>query len=102
MVDTGCSYPMSVPQAYADAAIRVGLATAAGETKSTLADGKDISSSVIMIKSITVDGRTLHDVQAIVSESNTAPILLGLGALDRLGPYSIEGGRLVFTGEQPA
>ena len=102
MVDTGCSWPMSVPKAYADALIRVGLAINAGSTPSTLADGSTHDIGVIMIKAITVDGRTLHDVEAGVSPSDTAPILLGLGALNRLGPYSIEEGRLVFTGEQPA
>lgn len=102
MVDTGCSFPMSVPKAYADALIRVGLATRAGSTPSTLADGSTQEVGIVMIKSITVDGRTLHDVEASVSPSDTAPILLGLGALNRLGPYRIEDGRLVFTGEQPA
>ena len=102
MVDTGCSWPMSVPKAYADALIRVGLATRAGSSPSMLADGSTQEVDVITIKLITVDGRTLHGVQASVAPSDTAPILLGLGALNRLGPYSIEEGRLVFTGEQPA
>src|SRR5580698_10599676 len=36
-------------------------------------------------------------VEAAVSPSDTAPVLLGLGALNRLGPFKIEEGRLVFT-----
>jgi hypothetical protein len=102
MVDTGCSFPMSVPQAYADAMIRVGLATNAGSTPTVLADGSKTEANVVTIKSITVDGRTLHNVEAVVSPSDTAPVLLGLGALNRLGPYSIADGRLVFTGAQPS
>ena len=102
MVDTGCSFPMAIPRAYADALMRVGLATHAGSTSSMLADGSTQAVDMVMIKSITVDGRTLHDVEASVSPSDTAPILLGLGALNRLGSYSIQEGRLVFTGEQPA
>ena len=86
----------------ADALIRVGLAINAGSTPSTLADGSTHDIGVIMIKEITADGRTLHDVAASVSDSDNAPVLLGLGALNRLGPYSIQEGRLVFTGEQPA
>jgi predicted aspartyl protease len=57
---------------------------------------------VIMIDRITVDGRTLHGVEAVVSRNNGASILLGLGALNRLGPYTIKDGQLVFTGEQPS
>ena len=51
---------------------------------------------------ITVDGRVLKDVVAAVGESNWSPILLGLGALSRLGQYSIADGKLVFTGSQPS
>ena len=102
MVDTGCSFPMAIPRALADALMRVGLAINAGTTSSMLADGRGSAVDIIMIRSITVDGRTLHNVEASVSPSDTAPILLGLGALNRLGPYSIQEGRLVFTGEQPA
>jgi predicted aspartyl protease len=63
-----------------------------------LADGSTHDVDVVMIQSIAVDGRTLHNVEASVSPSDTAPILLGLGALNRLGPYTITDGRLVFTG----
>jgi predicted aspartyl protease len=102
MVDTGCSFPMVIPETLADALIKRGLAVKAGTTSSMLADGKVSEVGVILIRSITVDGRTLDTVEASVSPGNNAPILLGLGALNRLGPYSIQEGRLVFTGEQPA
>jgi len=55
-----------------------------------------------MIDSITVDGRTLEAVEATVAPSDSAPILLGLSALNRLGPFTIDNGRIVFTGDQPA
>jgi hypothetical protein len=102
MVDTGCSFPMSVPKAYADALVRIGLAARSRSAQSILADGSTHPVDMIVIKSITVDGRTLSNVEASVSSSDTAPILLGLGALNRLGSYTITDGRLVFTGEQPA
>jgi gag-polyprotein putative aspartyl protease len=101
MVDTGCSFPMAIPSALAAALLHDGRATFAGETKSLLADGKQADVGVIMIKSITVDGRTLNGVEASVSPSNSAPILLGLSALNRLGPFTINNGRIVFTGNQP-
>jgi hypothetical protein len=102
MVDTGCAWPMAVPKVYADALVRVGLAIRAGASSTTFADGSTHDVGIIMINAINVDGRVLHDVEASVSPSDAAPILLGLGALNRLGPYSIQEGRLVFTGEQPA
>ena len=102
MVDTGCSFPMAIPEALADALIQRDLAIKAGRTPSMLADGKVSEVGVVLIRSITVDGRTLDTVEASVSPGNSAPILLGLGALNRLGPYTITDGRLVFTGEQPA
>jgi predicted aspartyl protease len=101
-VDTGCSFPMSIPQALADALIKRGLAVKAGTTPSMLADGKVSDVGVILIGSITVAGRTLDTVEPSVSPGTDAPILLGLGALNRLGTFKIEEGSLVFTGEQPA
>ena len=102
MVDTGCAWPMAVPKIYADALVRARLAIRAGASSTTFADGSSHEVGIIMIGSISVDGRVLHDVEASVSPSNEAPILLGLGALNRLGPYTITDGKLVFTGEQPA
>jgi hypothetical protein len=102
MVDTGCAWPMAVPKVYADALIRAGLAARAGASSTTFADGSSHGVGLITIRSIQVDGRVLHDVEASVSPSNEAPILLGLGALNRLGPYTITDGKLVFTSERPA
>jgi hypothetical protein len=99
MVDTGCSFPLSITPSIADALLRNGGATGSQPMKTTLADGSTHGISVITIKTISVDGRVLHDVDAGVGESEKAPILLGLGALNRLGPYTIGDGRIVFTGE---
>jgi hypothetical protein len=100
-VDTGCSFPMAIPTALATALLHDGRAIFAGMTKTMLADGKKVDVGVILIKSITVDGRTLDSVEASVSPSNSAPILLGLSALNRLGPFTIDNGRIVFTSDQP-
>ncbi len=100
MVDTGCSFPMAIPTALATTLLHDGRAIFAGETKSLLADGKEVDVGVILIKSITVDGRTLDSVEASVSPSNSAPILLGLRALNRLGAFTIDSGRIVFAGDQ--
>ena len=99
LVDTGCAFPMSVPKVYADLLIKIGLAERFGEATSILADGTEHRVDMIVIHSITVDGRTLRNVAASVIPNPNAPILLGLGALNQLGAFSIEGRRLVFTGQ---
>jgi hypothetical protein len=101
MVDTGCAFPMALPDGIAANLLQNRLATLAGNTRVTLATGKTESVTVIMINRVTVDGRTLHGVEAVVAKGNDASILLGLGALNQLGPFKIDDGKLVFTGEQP-
>ena len=101
-VDTGCQFPMAMPQFLADTLLKKGYATYAGTTKSILADGKSVDVDVIMINTITVNGRVLNGVEAVVSPNSHAMILLGMGALNRLGAFNITDGKIVFTGEQPA
>jgi hypothetical protein len=100
-VDTGCAYPLSIPSVLANELVKRRLAARAGSTRTVLADGSTREVEVVMVKAVTVHGRVLSDVEAIVSPGSTAPILLGLGALNRLGGYRIETGRLVFTSERP-
>jgi len=102
MVDTGCSWPMAIPKVLANILLKDGRAARTSPAKSTLADGSVKDTDVIVINQITVDGRVLQDVVAAIGESDSAPILLGLGALNRLCHYSITDGRIVFTGNQPA
>jgi hypothetical protein len=98
MVDTGNSWPISMSEILADMLVKRSLAIRAGSTKSEFADGSAHDVDIILIKQITVEGRVLRDVEASVSHG-PARILLGLGALNRLGPFEIDNGRIVFTGE---
>jgi hypothetical protein len=102
MVDTGCSWAMAMPRVLAEALVSKGLATHGGTERTMLADGTEKATDLIVINQITVDGRVLHGVVAALAESDSAPILLGLGALNRLGPFKIENGKIVFTSGQPA
>jgi hypothetical protein len=94
-VDTGCSWPLSLPKDLADILVKRGLAIRAGSSETTFADGITHDVDIILIKTITVDGRVLHDVEASVV-SRDATVLPGLGALNRLGPFKIENGAIVF------
>jgi hypothetical protein len=97
LVDTGCSWPLSLSQHIADALVAKGEAFRAGSSASTLADGSSKDVEIIMIRTIDVEGHVLHEVEAAVSESAFAPTLLGLGALKRIGKFNIANGRITFS-----
>jgi hypothetical protein len=97
IVDTGCSWPMSIPSNIAHVLLEKNLAFRAGASQSVLADGSTSDIEILMIRTVVVDGRTLTNVEAAVSPGSTAPVLLGLGALNQLGTFKIEDGRIVFT-----
>jgi Aspartyl protease len=101
ILDTGCSFPLAIPEYLAEALTVNGHAIRGSKTKAALADGSMADVDTIRINQITVDGRTLHDVEAVVSQNTGASILLGWGALNRLGKFKIENGQIVFTSEQP-
>jgi predicted aspartyl protease len=100
MVDSGNSWPISMSEILADMLVKRNLAIRAGSAKSEFADGIIHNVDIILIKQIAVEGRVLRDVEASVSHG-PARILLGMGALNRLGPFKIDKGRFVFTGVQP-
>ena len=99
MVDSGASWGMAIPSALADKLVAKTLATRRPRPKgkTTFADGVAHEVGVISIKRVTVNGRMLENVEAAVVPNRAAPVLLGLGALNRLGAFSIENGKLVFT-----
>ena len=100
IVDSGNSWPISMSEILADMLVKRNLAIRAGSAKSEFADGIVHNVDIILIKQIAVEGRVLRDVEASVSHG-PARILLGMGALNRLGPFKIDKGRFVFTGAQP-
>jgi predicted aspartyl protease len=92
---------MALPQDTANLLRKEGLAIHAGTSPSKLADGSVVDQEIILIHHLTVEGRVLENVEAVVAPSDGAMTLLGLGALNRLGSFKIENGKLVFT-EKPA
>ena len=99
MVDTGASWALSIPASLADTLVAKNLAVRCPKPKgkTTFADGMTHEVGAISIRRVTVDGRLLENVEAAVVPNRAAPVLLGLGALNRLGAFSIENGKLVFT-----
>jgi predicted aspartyl protease len=91
-VDTGSTWALAMPQAIAEELLKRNLATRAGSSQAMLADGSWRDTGIIMIRQITVEGRALRDVGASVSPSPTAMTLLGMAALSRLGPFTVNNG----------
>jgi hypothetical protein len=100
MVDTGCTWPMVIPKVLADALVSRGLAAHTSPGKSSLADGTVKDTDVVVINQIAIGGHVLQVVVAAVIDDNSAPILLGLGALNRLRPYVIGDGKITFYSDQ--
>lgn len=69
-----------------------------GKTKSVVADGSIKTNTKLKIKTIEIGGIILKDVDALVSSSIEAPLLLGQTALQKLGKFEIDGDSLFITG----
>lgn len=67
-----------------------------GNSKSTVADGRTINNKVVNIRSLKIGGLELKNIEAVIIDSQDAPLLLGLSAIEKLGPVTIEGQYLVI------
>lgn len=67
-----------------------------GHSKSTVADGRTIKNKVVNIRSLKIGGLELNNIEAVIIDSQDAPLLLGLSAIEKLGPVTIEGQYLVI------
>lgn len=67
-----------------------------GTGKSKVADGRTVDNLIINLKDIEIEGMHLRNVEALVSSSQKAPLLLGQSAILKLGKISIEGSRLTI------
>ncbi len=67
-----------------------------GSTKTQTADGSIHDNVVINIKDIEISGLHLKNVQALVSSSQNAPLLLGQTAIQKLGRISLNGNKLII------
>ena len=67
-----------------------------GSGQTQIANGDIIDNTVINIKEIEISGMILKDVQAVVIHQQSAPLLLGQSAIQKLGKVSIVGNRLLI------
>jgi predicted aspartyl protease len=82
-LDTGAS-DMTVTWSIADQLVRGGEAALGRDLPSTLADGSHQMNQTIIIHSVTIGGRTIHDVVAGVTQDGVM-MLLGMSVLNALG-----------------
>lgn len=65
-----------------------------GIGRSMVADGSIVENMIINLHSIEIGGIIITDVKAIVSESLSAPLLLGQSVIKRLGRFEMNGDSL--------
>lgn len=74
-----------------------------GTGVSQIADGGLVDHTKIILKKIEIGGLVLTDVEAVVIHQQSAPLLLGQSAIQKLGKVSISGNQLTIssTGTNP-
>ena len=67
-----------------------------GSGKSSVADGRIVNNIRIILKDIQIGNVHLHNVEAVVLESQNAPLLFGQSAIKKLGKFEIKGNNLII------
>ena len=62
-----------------------------GSTSAQIANGTYVSNTTLILKEIIIGGVILKNIRASINETANAPLLLGQSALQKLGPYQING-----------
>lgn len=61
-----------------------------GKIKLTVADGKLMDGTMILLRNIKVGNLNLSNVEAVITESQTAPLLLGQSAIKKFGSFTFD------------
>lgn len=97
--DTGAS-DVSLSSKVASYMFRNGLlceTDVIGEGSSTIASGESIDHIVVKIKRLEIGGIKIDDVEAVILDSQRAPLLLGLSAIQKIGKVGIDGNKLIIN-----
>lgn len=70
-----------------------------GDVQSLIADGSIVHATHINLREVELAGVTLHDVDAIVSDNDSAPLLLGQSAMSRFGSFKVDYKKQTITFE---
>ena len=72
-----------------------------GTSSSVVADGRIVDNTIVNIRSLKIGGVDLSDVEAVVMHQQSAPLLLGQSAIQKLGKISISGDKLILSKNSP-
>ena len=64
---------------------------------SQIADGNIVENTKVILRNIEIGGITINDVAAVITNSLDAPLLLGLSAIQKLGPIQLDGNTLIIA-----
>ena len=67
-----------------------------GTGQSVVADGRIVDHVKIILRDIEIGGMFMHNVEAIVVDKQDSPLLLGQSAIQKLGPVTIDGDKLII------
>ena len=68
-----------------------------GSGHSQIADGNIVDHTKINLKTIEIGELILHNVEAVVIHQQTAPLLLGQSAIQKIGKVTISGNNLIIS-----
>ena len=97
-LDTGATN-VTIPQSIAQELMRDGSLTVAdyvGNAVSILADGTKRHDTLYRLRSVTIGGLTVTDVECSVGDEGSA-LLLGQSFLSKFGSWSVDNGRGVLV-----
>jgi clan AA aspartic protease (TIGR02281 family) len=95
LIDTGAS-AMVLNRSIADALVASGEARWSGRTeKFTIADGSTVDQPMIILNRVMIGSHGRRNVWASVTPTGIS--LLGFPVLNAIGPFTIDGNRLIFT-----
>jgi len=94
--DTGAA-TVTISQSLAEMMVDNGYITTSdieGQAQTTLADGRQAEFTSVVLKYIKIGDIKLQNIRAVVVDNQTAPLLFGQSAIQRLGEISIKGDKL--------
>ena len=61
-----------------------------GKTRMTNANGQFVNGTIILIRELTIGDLILKDIEAVITETQNAPLLLGQSAINKFGEFSFD------------
>lgn len=96
--DTGASW-VSLSSSAANYLLKNGFLThkdLLSLSKASIADGSTVNALSVILRDVTIGSVHIKNVQASISESQEAPLLFGMSAIQSLGTITIDGNHLII------